>query len=180
MRTSFPSSRRLRRSASGNDSAQFVLPFLASPEAAFGEGKPGYCSIAGPGETPVANEQTRMENPATPEPMQPTARQRLDRNSVPPRRPNIKTKHSILAPKRPPVTASSADMISASTNLIALVEKRSGAWSAPELAELLGCTGKHIYALAKSGRLPHLRIGSMIRFDPAATAEWLRNRFIAA
>jgi excisionase family DNA binding protein len=121
-----------------------------------------------------------MEDAAALEPMQPPARQRLDRNSVSPRRPNTKTKHSILAPKRPPATASSADMISASTNLIALVEKRSGAWSAPELAELLGCTGKHIYALAKSGRLPHLRIGSMIRFDPAATAEWLRNRFIAA
>jgi excisionase family DNA binding protein len=71
-------------------------------------------------------------------------------------------------------------MISASANIIALIENRSGAWSAPELADLLRCTGKHIYALAKSGRLPHLRIGSMIRFDPAATAEWLRNRFIAA
>lgn len=71
-------------------------------------------------------------------------------------------------------------MISASANIIALIEKRSGAWSAPELAELLGCTGKHIYALAKSGRMPHLRIGSMVRFDPTTTADWLRNRFIAA
>jgi excisionase family DNA binding protein len=48
------------------------------------------------------------------------------------------------------------------------------------LAELLGCSGKHIYALAKSGRMPHLRIDGMIRFDPAATARWLRERFIAA
>jgi excisionase family DNA binding protein len=121
-----------------------------------------------------------MEDPAAPESIQPPARRRLNHKSVPPHGPNTKTKHSILAPKRPPATARSADIVSASTNLIALVEKRSGAWSAPELAELLGCTGKHIYALAKTGRLPHLRIGSMIRFDPVATAEWLRNRFIAA
>lgn len=180
LRTSSLSSRRLRRSANGNDSAQFVLPFLASPEPAFEEGRQDSGSTGEPGETLVVNEPIRMEDPATPEPMQPSARRHLNRNAVPPRRPNTKTKHSSLAPKRPPATASNADMISASTNLIALVEKRSGAWSAPELAELLGCTGKHIYALAKSGRLPHLRIGSMIRFDPAATAEWLRNRFIAA
>lgn len=67
-----------------------------------------------------------------------------------------------------------------SPNIVAQIENRSGAWSAPELAELLGCTGKHIYAPAKSGRMPHLRIGGMVRFDPATTAEWLRNRYIAA
>ena len=72
------------------------------------------------------------------------------------------------------------EMLAASPNLIAMIEGKSGAWSAPELAEILGCTGKHIYALAKSGRMPHLRIGTMIRFDPAATAEWLRKRYIAA
>jgi excisionase family DNA binding protein len=72
------------------------------------------------------------------------------------------------------------DVLAVSPNLIAVIEGKSGAWSAPELAKLLGCTGKHIYALAKSGRLPHLRIGTMIRFDPAATAEWLKKRFIAA
>ncbi|MFP5236010.1 MAG: helix-turn-helix domain-containing protein [Acidobacteriota bacterium] len=72
------------------------------------------------------------------------------------------------------------EVVAVSPNIVALIESRSGAWSAPELADLLGCTGKHIYALAKSGRMPHLRIGGMIRFDPAATAEWLRKRFIAA
>jgi excisionase family DNA binding protein len=64
--------------------------------------------------------------------------------------------------------------------IIAVIEARRGAWSAPDLAELLGCSGKHIYALAKSGRMPHLRIDGMIRFDPGATAQWLRERFIAA
>jgi hypothetical protein len=28
--------------------------------------------------------------------------------------------------------------------------------------------------------MPHLRIGGMVRFDPAATAEWLRQRYVAA
>ncbi len=64
--------------------------------------------------------------------------------------------------------------------IIAVIESRRGAWSAHDLAELLGCSGKHIYALAKSGRMPHLRIDGMIRFDPAATGRWLRERFVAA
>lgn len=68
----------------------------------------------------------------------------------------------------------------AASDLVAIIEAKRGAWSASELAELLGCSGKHIYALAKSGRMPHLRIGGMIRFDPRATAEWLRERVIAA
>lgn len=66
------------------------------------------------------------------------------------------------------------------SSIVAAVAAKHSAWSAHELAELLGCSGKHIYALAKSGRLPHLRINGMIRFDPAATAQWLRERFIAA
>lgn len=64
--------------------------------------------------------------------------------------------------------------------LIIMIERRERAWSASELAELLGCSDKHIYSLAKSGRIPHLRIGGVIRFDPGATAAWLRERYIAA
>jgi excisionase family DNA binding protein len=72
------------------------------------------------------------------------------------------------------------DSLAVSPNIVALIEGREQAWSARELAKLIGCTGKHIYALAKSGRMPHLRIGGMVRFDPATTAEWLRQRYIAA
>jgi excisionase family DNA binding protein len=68
----------------------------------------------------------------------------------------------------------------AEAEIIAIIAARCGAWSAPDLAKLLGCSVKHIYALAKSGRMPHLRIDGMIRFDPGATAAWLRERFIAA
>lgn len=65
-------------------------------------------------------------------------------------------------------------------DLISVIEGKRGAWSASELAELLGCSGKHIYALAKAGRMPHMRIGGMIRFDPRVTADWLRERSVAA
>lgn len=80
----------------------------------------------------------------------------------------------------PRKSVKSAGLPLTESSIIAAVAAKRSAWSAHELSELLGCSGKHIYALAKSGRLPHLRINGMIRFDPAATAQWLRERFIAA
>jgi hypothetical protein len=65
-------------------------------------------------------------------------------------------------------------------DLVSIIERKRGAWSAAALAELLECSEKHIYALAKSGRIPHLRIDGMIRFDPCTTAEWLRKFIVAA
>ncbi len=56
-------------------------------------------------------------------------------------------------------------------DLAAIIERKRGALSASTLAELLGCSEKYIYALAKSARIPHLRIGAMIRFDSSQTAE---------
>jgi hypothetical protein len=86
--------------------------------------------------------------------------------------------------KKPPARADVSDWSvqngGAQAKIIAIIAARRGAWSAPDLAELLGCSGIHVYALAKSGRMPHLRIDGMIRFDPAATARWLSERFIAA
>ena len=87
-------------------------------------------------------------------------------------------KHIARADTRTPTAA--IDCLAVSPNIVALIEGREQAWSAGELAKLIGCTGKHIYAMAKSGRMPHLRIGGMVRFDPATTAEWLRQRYIAA
>lgn len=65
-------------------------------------------------------------------------------------------------------------------DLVSIIERKRGAWSAAALAELLECSEKHIYALARSGRMPHLRIDGMIRFDPCITAEWLRKYIVAA
>jgi hypothetical protein len=60
------------------------------------------------------------------------------------------------------------------------IERKRGAWSVVALAELLECSEKDIYALARSGRMPHRRFDGIIRFDPCTTAEWLRRHFIAA
>ena len=177
MRASAPTPRRLRRSASGNDSAQYVLPFLVESGPAPSEGKPDCGSIGEPGEMPVAKAREPLDGPAASQPIRTPAPRRSDRIDIAPGRP--KAKQSISAPRKPPASQG-PNSISASANVITLIGSKSGAWSAPELAELLGCTGKHIYALAKSGRMPHLRIGAMVRFDPAATAEWLRKRYIAA
>jgi len=155
-----------------------MLPFLAEPEASPNECKPDRSSIREPGGMLAPKARSSIKVSATPETELSPARLRMGCGPIRSRRPGAK--RSIAPARKPPESFGSVNLISAPANIIALIETRTGAWSAPELADLLGCTGKHIYALAKSGRLPHLRIGSMIRFDPAATAEWLRDRFIAA
>ena len=63
-------------------------------------------------------------------------------------------------------------------SLASLVRQRRTAWTADELAEVLSLSRKHIYKLAKKGRMPSLRIGGAIRFDPHATAAWLESKAI--
>lgn len=65
-----------------------------------------------------------------------------------------------------------------SETLASLVRRRRRAWTAEELAEVLSLSRKHIYKLAKKGRMPSLRIGGAIRFDPHATAAWLESKAI--
>jgi excisionase family DNA binding protein len=59
------------------------------------------------------------------------------------------------------------------------IEKSPGALTAPQLAIFLGMSRTAIYDMAANGRIPHFRIGSSIRFDPAVTARWLRSREVA-
>jgi excisionase family DNA binding protein len=65
-----------------------------------------------------------------------------------------------------------------SESLASLVRRRRTAWTAEELAEVLSLSRKHIYKLAKKGRIPSLRIGGAIRFDPHTTATWLESKAI--
>jgi excisionase family DNA binding protein len=65
-----------------------------------------------------------------------------------------------------------------SESLASLVRRRRRAWTAEELAEVLSLSRKHIYKLAKKGRMPSMRIGGAIRFDPHATAAWLESKAI--
>lgn len=65
-----------------------------------------------------------------------------------------------------------------SESLAALVRRRRTAWTAEELAEVLSLSRKHIYKMAKKGRMPSMRIGGAIRFDPHTTAAWLESKAI--
>lgn len=42
-----------------------------------------------------------------------------------------------------------------------------------QLAERLGVTRRHIRRLVDERRVPFLRVGRFIRFDPADIADWL-------
>ncbi|HTV11371.1 MAG TPA: helix-turn-helix domain-containing protein [Acidimicrobiales bacterium] len=45
-----------------------------------------------------------------------------------------------------------------------------------ELAERLGVTRRHVRRLVAERRVPFLRVGRFIRFDPAAVGLWLDSR----
>jgi excisionase family DNA binding protein len=49
------------------------------------------------------------------------------------------------------------------------------ALTAAELAELLAVSRITVFKLAKAGRIPSFRIGTCVRFDPKAVANWLRR-----
>jgi excisionase family DNA binding protein len=49
-----------------------------------------------------------------------------------------------------------------------------------ELAERLGVSHRHVRRLVDERRLPFLRVGRFIRFNPAEVAEWLRSTRVPA
>ena len=55
------------------------------------------------------------------------------------------------------------------------IEAIEGAMTAEELAKLLGVSKITIFKQAKAGRIPSFRIGTCVRFDPKAVANWLRK-----
>lgn len=58
------------------------------------------------------------------------------------------------------------------------IEGMQRALTASELAALLAISPITVYKMAKAGRLPSLRIGTAVRFDPRAVAEWLRGNLM--
>lgn len=60
------------------------------------------------------------------------------------------------------------------------LERMTEALTAPELARILGMGRTVVYEMASAGRIPHFRIGTMIRFDPVQIAQWLRERVIGS
>ena len=55
------------------------------------------------------------------------------------------------------------------------IEKIKRAMTAREVAELLSVSPITVYKMAKAGKLPNFRVGTAVRFDPRAVAEWLRD-----
>ena len=64
------------------------------------------------------------------------------------------------------------------TAVTEIIRSKGSFWSADELSEVLCISRKHIYKLAKAGRIPHYRISGSVRFDPEAIAQWLEKRSI--
>jgi excisionase family DNA binding protein len=56
------------------------------------------------------------------------------------------------------------------------IEQSNQALTAVELAEILGVSRITIFKQAKTGRIPSFRVGTCVRFDPAAVAKWLRTQ----
>ena len=47
--------------------------------------------------------------------------------------------------------------------------------TADELAERLGMKTEWVWAQARAGRIPHVRLGRYLRFRESAVEEWLRE-----
>ena len=54
------------------------------------------------------------------------------------------------------------------------IERSGRALTAKELAQMLSVSTITIFKQAKAGRIPCFRIGTCVRFDPRAVANWLR------
>lgn len=66
--------------------------------------------------------------------------------------------------------------MSESFDLIQHIERKRGTWSVKGLAEIMGVSDKQLYGLVSQGRIPAIRIGGSIKFNPATTANWLRQQ----
>ena len=67
--------------------------------------------------------------------------------------------------------------VSEHTGMVAAqIEAHKSLITATALAAYLEVSTKSIYAWVKSGTLPVMRFGGILRFDPATTAKWVRAR----
>jgi excisionase family DNA binding protein len=56
------------------------------------------------------------------------------------------------------------------------IEKIGRALTAEELSKLLSVSKVTIFKQAAGGRIPSFRVGTCVRFDPRAVANWLRQQ----
>lgn len=46
-------------------------------------------------------------------------------------------------------------------------------YTVPEVAKLLRCTPNAVYNLVRTGAIPHMRVGKLIRFEAQAIENWI-------
>lgn len=63
-------------------------------------------------------------------------------------------------------------------DLASVIEARPGLLKVQDLVRLTGFGKTAIYEMVCSGRIPYLRFGSTIRFDPIAIAAWMREHTV--
>jgi excisionase family DNA binding protein len=66
--------------------------------------------------------------------------------------------------------------VSASSSVADQLRSHRGLINVDTLAELLDSSPKSLYAWVKQGRLPAVRLGASVKFDPFITAQWLLDR----
>jgi excisionase family DNA binding protein len=57
-----------------------------------------------------------------------------------------------------------------------IIEQKTGALRANDIARILDLSKKQIYKMAANGEIPSLKIANSVRFDPHDFAAWLRTR----
>ena len=63
-------------------------------------------------------------------------------------------------------------------NLADSLEKRTTALTVSDVAKVLHVSVRQVYSLVASNKIPHIRVGGSIRFDPCEFAAWLRQSMI--
>jgi excisionase family DNA binding protein len=73
-----------------------------------------------------------------------------------------------------------ASAMPATSSIADSLEGREVALTVKEVATLLACSRQQIYKLVDENRLPAVRMGTMLRFDPGSLAAWIRHRMNGA
>lgn len=64
--------------------------------------------------------------------------------------------------------------------LVRMVEAYDSAITVAQLARILQCSKREIYSLIEQKRLPALKVGTMMRLDPASVCDWIRGKMTIA
>lgn len=62
----------------------------------------------------------------------------------------------------------------------ALTNDAEPLWDAIQVAKFLNCSRNWVYMRAEAGLLPHVRIGSLLRFEPATIRDFIRRERLSA